>query len=41
MGKRKKKRRIRPLALCVFRREDKIFVARGYDSHKDQTSTDR
>jgi len=37
MAKRKKKRRIRPLALCVFRREDKIFVARGYDSHKDQT----
>ena len=37
MGKRKKKRRIRPLALCVFRREDKIFVARGYDSHKGET----
>ncbi len=37
MGKRKKKRRIRPLALCVFRREDKIFVARGYDPHKGET----
>lgn len=35
MSKGKKKRRIRPLALCVFRREDKIFVARGYDSRKD------
>ncbi len=37
MAKKKKKARIRPLALCVFRRADKIFVARGYDSHKDQT----
>lgn len=34
MGKKKKnkKQRIRPLAICVFRREDQIFVARGYDS---------
>ena len=32
MGKRsKRKRRIRPLALCVFRRGDKIFVSRGHD----------
>ena len=37
MGKRKKKARIRPLALCVFRRGDLIFVARGYDKHKDET----
>ena len=37
MGKKRKKKRIRPLALCVFRREDKIFVARGYDAHKDET----
>ena len=39
MGKksRLKKRRIRPLALCVFRREDKIFVSRGYDSHTGET----
>ena len=38
MGKKKKtrKQRIRPLALCVFRRGDKIFVARGYDSQKDE-----
>lgn len=36
MGKRKKKRRIRPLALCVFRRGDLIFVSQGYDSRKDQ-----
>ena len=35
--RKKKKDRIRPLALCVFRREHKIFVARGYDAHKDQT----
>lgn len=33
-SKRKtKKQRIRPLALCIFQRKDKIFVARGYDSH--------
>ena len=36
MPKRKKKARIRPLALCVFRRGEKIFVSQGYDSHKDQ-----
>ncbi len=36
MPKRKKKARIRPLALCVFRRADKIFVSQGYDSHKNQ-----
>ena len=32
-----KKRRIRPLALCVFRHKDKIFVARGYDKHAGET----
>jgi len=37
MTKKKKKRRIRPLALCVFQRGDKIFVARGFDSYKDET----
>lgn len=26
-----KKQRIRPLALCIFRRDDKIFVAEGED----------
>ena len=31
-----KKQRIRPLALCVFRRGDSIFAARGYDSLKRQ-----
>lgn len=38
MSKRKKKpkHRVRPLALCVFRREDKIFLAEGYDSHEDK-----
>ena len=35
--KTKKKQRIRPLALCVFRCDGKIFVARGYDSHLDQS----
>ena len=34
--KRRKKKRIRCLALCIFRRDDKIFVARGYDSKRDQ-----
>jgi 8-oxo-dGTP pyrophosphatase MutT (NUDIX family) len=37
MAKKKNKRRIRPLALCVFRRGDKILVARGYDAAIDQT----
>ena len=34
--KKKKKRQIRPLALCVFRRQDKIFLAEGYDAHEDK-----
>ena len=34
---RKKKERIRPLALCVFRRGDRILLARGYDSSKGET----
>lgn len=37
MSKRKKKHRIRPLALCVFRRRDLIFVSQGYDSRINQT----
>ena len=37
MAKKKKKKRIRPLALCIFRRGDKIFVSRGYDAHKGET----
>ena len=38
MGKRsKRKRRIRPLALCVFRRGDLIFVSRGHDKSKGET----
>lgn len=28
--------KVRPLALCVFRRDDQIFVAEGYDAVKDQ-----
>lgn len=32
-----KKDRIRPLALCVFRRGDKIFVAEGHDNKRDLT----
>ena len=38
MGKRsKRKRRIRPLALCVFRRGDKVFVSRGHDKSRGET----
>jgi ADP-ribose pyrophosphatase YjhB (NUDIX family) len=29
--------KIRPLAICVFRREDRILVAEGYDKTKRQT----
>jgi 8-oxo-dGTP pyrophosphatase MutT (NUDIX family) len=32
-----KKNRIRPLAICVFRRNDRILVAEGYDPVKKQT----
>ena len=35
--RKKRKLRIRPLALCVFRRGGLIFVARGCDSHTGQT----
>ena len=31
-----KKKRIRPLAICIFRHKDRILVAEGYDSVKDQ-----
>ena len=31
-----KKQRIRPLAICVFRHKDRILVAEGYDSVKDE-----
>jgi 8-oxo-dGTP pyrophosphatase MutT (NUDIX family) len=29
--------KIRPLAICVFRKQDRIFVAEGYDSVKQET----
>ncbi len=32
-----KKAKIRPLAICVFRRGNRIFVFEGYDSVKKQT----
>lgn len=32
-----KKNRIRPLAICVFRKDDRILVAKGYDPVKKQT----
>jgi ADP-ribose pyrophosphatase YjhB (NUDIX family) len=32
----KKKNKIRVLALCVFHHDDIIFVAEGYDPHKQQ-----
>lgn len=31
-----KKKQIRPLAICVFRHNDRILVAEGYDSVKDE-----
>jgi 8-oxo-dGTP pyrophosphatase MutT (NUDIX family) len=31
-----KKKRIRPLAICVFRKDNKILVAEGYDHIKDE-----
>lgn len=37
MAKKKKKARIKPLALCVFQQDNKIFVSKGYDSVTDQT----
>lgn len=33
---KKKKNRIRPLAICIFRHHDCILVAEGYDSVKDE-----
>ncbi|HEU0292521.1 MAG TPA: NUDIX domain-containing protein [Anaerolineales bacterium] len=33
---KKKKKRIRPLAICVFRKNNKILVAEGYDHIKDE-----
>lgn len=32
-----KKNRIRPLAICVFRKDNRILVAEGYDEVKRQT----
>lgn len=32
-----KKRKVRPLAICVFRHNDRILVNEGYDPLKDQT----
>lgn len=32
-----KKRRVRPLAICVFRHHDRILVMEGYDPVKKQT----
>lgn len=32
-----KKNKVRPLAICVFRRDDRILVAEGYDPVKRQT----
>jgi len=31
-----KKKRIRPLAICVFRHNERILVSEGYDSVKDE-----
>ena len=32
----KKKKRIRPLAICIFRHQDRILVAEGYDEVKGE-----
>lgn len=32
---KKLKKRVRPLAICVFRNKDRILVSRGYDQVKD------
>jgi len=32
-----KKKRVRPLAICVFRHNDRILVAEGYDPVKGET----
>jgi 8-oxo-dGTP pyrophosphatase MutT (NUDIX family) len=32
----KKKKRVRPLAICVFRNQDRILVNQGYDQVKDK-----
>lgn len=37
MPKKNKKRRVKPKAVCVFRWDDRIFVARGYDRTIDET----
>lgn len=34
---KKRKPRIRPLAICVFRHEDRILVGEGYDEVKRET----
>jgi 8-oxo-dGTP pyrophosphatase MutT (NUDIX family) len=34
---KKKKKRIRPLAICVFRNQGRILVAENYDSVKKET----
>ena len=31
-----KKKRVRPIAICVFRHDDRILVAEGYDPVRDQ-----
>ena len=37
MGKKKKKKRVRTLALCVFQRADMIFVSEGFDANTAHT----
>ena len=32
----KKRKRVRPLAICVFRNQDRILVNQGYDQVKDK-----
>lgn len=37
MPKKNKKLRVKPKAVCVFRWDDRIFVARGYDHTTNET----
>lgn len=37
MGNKKKKSRIRPLAICVFQHKGSIFVSKGFDSVKQES----
>lgn len=37
MPKKKKKKRVKPKAVCIFRWDDKIFVSQGHDESLNET----